>query len=107
MRIGATAKHEFSNITLPDGESIKLAKVVYAQGNKIVLEKNLTVSGGTATVELTQGDVLKFNASALVQVQIRVLTNSDKAYTSDIMSLKLYDGLDKSVFNQAVAAVEE
>ena len=104
MRIGSTATHEFTNINVSD---IKLAKAVYAQNGTIVLQKNLTVSGGKATVELTQEDILKFNANKLAQVQIRVLTNSDKAYTSDIMNIKLYDGLDKTVFDEAVPVVEE
>lgn len=104
MRIGATATHEFTNINVSD---IKLAKAVYAQNGVIVLQKNLTVSGGKATVELTQEEILKFNAAKLAQVQIRVLTNSNKAYTSDIMNIKLYDGLDKTVFDEAVPAIEE
>ena len=107
MRIGATAKHEFTGITNPNGETISKVKVVYAQNDKVVFTKEPTKDGnGKYIVNLSEEDVLKFKVNALVQIQVRVLTSAGNAYTSDIMTLKVYDGLEKTTFNTPAAQEE-
>lgn len=98
MRIGTTPTHTF---TLPAdiaGTASKV-RVIYAQGNTSVLTKDITdLTGNAAVVKLTQEETLKFHQRKPVLIQLRVLTNSDDALTSDVMVKSAYECLEKEVF---------
>lgn len=111
MRIGATATHTFElGAYLDVGDTAKKFKVIYAQNGAIKLEKEFdSATDNKLIVNLTSQEVAEFSSTKLVQVQVCVSTTAGKAYTSDIMNIKVYDGLDKDPFdtNEAVSVEEE
>ena len=95
MRRATTPLHKF---TLPDDPSnYEKILITYKQNGSIVLEKtkdDLTFDGTTASVLLTQEETNLFDSRYVVQVQVRVLTTSDFAYTSQIFTFKVEEVLD-------------
>lgn len=96
MRIGTTPTHIF---TLPEDIVGDVAKVriVYAQGDKVVLCKDAELNENEAVVKLTQEDTIKFTCGKLIDIQVRLLMNDDRALTSDIITTHPYKCLDREV----------
>lgn len=95
---GTTPTHKF---TLPfDTGIIKIVKVIYAQDDVVVLEKEgeaCSCSGNTVTVKLTQEDTFKFDCNKFVQIQIRVITHDDDSIASDVECVSVAKCLDSEV----------
>lgn len=87
MRRGTTPTHTF---TIPfTVDNVKNALIVYTQGDEEILRKTVSqcrMDGNTLSVELTQEDTFLFDCNKKVQIQVRVLTAADKAFTSDIIT---------------------
>ena len=70
---GTTPTHTF---TLPfAAEQITKLNIAYAQGDDIVLEKELSdckLDGNTVSVELGEADTLKFTNCKQAEIQLRV-----------------------------------
>ena len=91
MRIGSTPTHTF---VLPEKTDIfKTAKITYCQTSalnsdemEIILTKYLDdceVSDNTLIVKLTQEETFLFDNNKIVEIQLRVVTVSGDALTSD------------------------
>lgn len=97
MRIGTTPTHTF---TLPAEIATVTAKarVVYSQCYRVVLTKEVAaLDGNDVVVNLTQEDTLKFHNRKPVDIQVRVLTKTGEALSSDIITQKVCDCLEKAV----------
>ena len=86
MRRGSTPTHSF---VLPMGEDdIKKVEITYCQDGKIVLQKGLyqsTIEGNVLSVTLSQADTFEFAENTSVEIQVRVLTNDDCVFVSNIL----------------------
>lgn len=95
---GTTPTHVFE---LPfDISAIKAVKVVYEQGNEIILEKgndNCTLIGNTVEIKLTQEETFLFKTNEFVKIQIRILTFGGQALTSVPETVTVGKCLDKEV----------
>ena len=82
---GTTPKHTFS---LPvDSSVIRALRIIYAQGGKEVITKELsdcTLAETEATVKLSQEETLLFDSSQIVEIQMRILTTGGDALASRI-----------------------
>ena len=80
---GTTPTHTF---TIPfDTSKVDKVKIIYAQDDVVVLEKrtsDCTLLDNTIKVTLAQEDTFRFDHEKAVEIQIRVLTNDDKAFKS-------------------------
>lgn len=98
MKRGTTPTHTF---TLPfDTSLMSIVRVVYAQLGRVVLTKtgeDLSLSGNTVTVKLTQEDTLLFNCAHPVEIQIRVATLTGDVYNSDIVRTTVSRCLENEV----------
>ena len=97
-----TPTHTF---TLPINTNVcKEIQVTYEQGSTElvkhyqdgVLPDGMTIDGETVVINLTQEETKRFKKGA-VKVQVRVLTNADKAFASQIFSVKANDVLNDEV----------
>ena len=96
MRIGTTPTHTFTLTPDLSGVAAKV-RVVYSQGDEVILTKEAQLSGNDAIVKLTQEETLKFSPALRVEIQLRILTNGGDALTSDIILRKPYECLEKEV----------
>ncbi len=97
MRIGTTPTHTF---TLPADIASQTAKarVIYSQYHCVVLTKEVTeLTNNAVVVKLTQEETLKFHNRKPVDIQLRVLTITGEALTSDIITKTPYECLEKEV----------
>lgn len=98
MRRGTTPKHIF---TLPfDTAVIDKVRVIYAQGDKVVLVKTddgVSFEGNSVIVKLTQEETFLFNCHDHVKVQIRVLTAGGDAPSSDPFFIPVWECLENEV----------
>lgn len=97
MRAGTTPTHTFTFPFL--ARECQEIKITYSQGCRIILEKHiddLTLSGNSAQVTLTQEETFKFDETKPVSIQARVLKN-DYALTSDIKQVSIYRCLDDEI----------
>lgn len=95
---GTTPVHTFG-IPL-DATTIKKARVTYSQNNKVVLTKegdDCTITDGSVVVKLTQEETFLFDADIPVDVQLRILTNTDDAVASRPQRVPLRTVLDGEV----------
>ncbi len=96
---GTTPTHIFE---LPfDVDLISVVKVVYAQMDEILIEKNTedcVLSRNTITTKLTQEETFKFKNGLPVQIQLRVMTTEGEALVSRIENVSVSKCLDKEVF---------
>lgn len=100
MRAGSTPTHTFTFPFL--ARECQEIKITYSQGCKVILEKHiddLTLSGNTAQVTLTQEETFRFAENRAVSVQARVLRNGT-AMTSDITIVSVYRCLDDEVLTE-------
>lgn len=95
---GTTPTHKF---TLPfDTGIVKTVKVLYAQDDIVVLEKEgeaCNCSGNTVTVKLTQEDTFKFDCNKFVQIQVRVITQDDNSLVSEVKCVSVAKCLEDEV----------
>lgn len=95
---GTTPTHQF---TIPmDASSVQLARVTYAQKDKVLLTKegdDCRVEGNVIEVKLTQEETLLFDEFSSVQIQVRVLTTAGDALASDLIRVPCGAILDKEV----------
>lgn len=97
MRIGTTPTHTF---TLPAdlASMAKKVRVVYKQGDDVVLTRDVTELNGTAVIlKLAQEETLKFHYKKPIRIQLRVLTIGGDAMTSDVLCASPYECLESGV----------
>lgn len=92
--------------TLPiQTSACKEIQATFKQG-KIDLEKHyenstlpsgMTLNGKDVTIHLTQEETKAFDADHIVEAQIRVLTNEDEAYASQMFSVHVNDVLNEEI----------
>lgn len=98
MRIGTTPTHTF---TLPAdiAGTVTKVRVIYSQCGQKILSKDVTkLTSNAAVVKLTQAETLKFHMKKPVDIQLRVLTSSGDALTSNIITRTPYECLESEVF---------
>ena len=95
---GTTPTHYF---TLPfDTSVIASARVIYSQNEKVILKKDLSqcqCDGKVLSCKLTQEETFLFIHPRAVQIQLRILTTSDDALNSDILTVSCERCLDDEV----------
>lgn len=99
MRRGTTPTHTF---TLPFNATGLKIRVSYAQGGRVVVRKteaDCVVSGNDIVVKLTQQETLRFNSSAAVEIQIKVLTAGNDVPVSGIYTVPVERCLDDEVLS--------
>lgn len=99
MEIGTTPTHTF-NIPPDVCSKIKEIKIVYSQDDKVVLEKRLgdcTVEDGKVIVRLTQKETFLFDYTKLAFIQMRILTEGNDCFKSNIMVEPVGKCLDEEV----------
>ena len=98
MRKGTTPSFVFE---LPlQMDQISAAKVTFAVGDKIILEKHLqdcAYAENTITVKLTQEETFLFECNATIEMQLRVLTVNEDALSSDVFTIFAHQCLDDEV----------
>lgn len=98
MQRGTTPTHFFN---LPfDTSLISCVRVIYAQHDQVVFVKSTAdciMEGDQIRVTLTQEDTLLLDCSALVQVQLRVLTTAGEALATDVILVGVGKCLDNEV----------
>lgn len=80
---GTTPTHTF-NIPF-DTDMVDEVKIVYAQDDQVILEKDTTdcaLDAQTISVTLTQEDTFLFNHKKAVEIQLRILTLGGDALAS-------------------------
>ena len=98
MKQGTTPTHIF-NVGI-DKKLISKVKIIYAQGDKIVLTKmteDCTIADKKISVKLTQEETLRFTANSNVNIQLRILTVNNDALVSNVFSVQCGVLLDKGV----------
>lgn len=83
MIVGTTPTHTF-NVPI-DTSSIKVIRVIYKQGDKVVMVKtkdDCTFGDKKVMVKLTQEDTFKFDHKSPVKIQLRILTLDGTALAS-------------------------
>lgn len=99
MRRGTTPTHTF---TFPfSAKGFKKIRVSYAQGGRVIVRKteaDCAVSGNDIVVKLTQQETLRFNSSAAVEIQIKVLSGNDVPM-SEIYTVPVERCLDDEVLS--------
>lgn len=101
MRKGTTPTFTFNILDL-DLSTATVVWVIFKQGT-IVIKKttdDLTIDEQKIIVEFTQEETLKFDKNLSLKAQIRVLTNSEKAYASNIFDISVNDLLVKEVISE-------
>ena len=98
MYRGTTPTHTFK---VPiDTSLVKSVKIIYSQRDKEILVKRkneCTFEGNAISTRLTQEDTFKFDGTALVTIQIRVLTVGDDALISHPIVRSVGKCLDEEV----------
>ena len=95
MYRGTTPTHIF-NVPIDTAE-IKSVRVIYSQGEKVVLKKELSecsIEEGRIIARLTQEETLLFDCHEHVTVQLRVLTKADDALISRPVRKSIGECLD-------------
>lgn len=95
---GTTPTHTF---TLPfDTSYIKSLRIFYADGNNILLTKELTdatLSGNKIIIELTQADTLLFNGYKSISIQCQVLNSENESFVSTAIHVGVLPSVVKEV----------
>ena len=88
MRRGTTPTLQ---ITISGLEDIQISKLYLTlKQDGIIIEKtekDVTTDGNVLSAELTQEDTLAFTANKNVLLQARILSESDTAYATNILSI--------------------
>lgn len=95
---GTTPKHTF---TIPfDTSTITDVRITYGQEDTVLFTKKMAdcvLEGKTISVTLTQEETLKFDASKLAQIQLKVKTNNGDVLSTDILVVYVGKCLDTEV----------
>lgn len=98
MRQGTTPTHTF---LLPfDSSNIKALEITYAQHDVVLITKGFddcVFNGKVAAIELSQEETFKFDITTPIQIQLRVLTDTDQAYATKIYLTNISKSLSKEV----------
>ena len=98
MYRATTPTHIF---TLPfDTDQLEKIRITYAQFGETIFQKNetqCTLIGKTIKVELTQEETLRFQSTAEVSIQLRVMTTDGKVMASEILQKQPKECLDEEV----------
>ena len=97
MRVGTTPTYVFQ---LPEGaDSVKTAKVTFRQNRTVILEKKeeCIIEDNVVKVSLSQEETFLFDARYKTDVQLRVVTPSGDALSSDIYTLEVAECIDREV----------
>lgn len=99
MRRATTPTHKY---ILPfETSEIKTLRVTYAQDCRIIVEKKESdatyIDEKTIQVTLSQSETVKFDAEKPIKIQVRILTNDDKALASQIYTRPCEDVLNSEV----------
>lgn len=88
MRRGTTPTLQITISGLEDIQTSKLY-LTLKQDSIIIekTEKDVTIDGNVLSAELTQEDTLAFIANKNVLLQVRILSASDTAYATNILSI--------------------
>ena len=100
MRRGTTPTHTFGWNEPISVSDIKIVKVTYAQGGKVILEKrtkDCTLTEGKISVRLTQEETMLFKDNEKVKIQGRIVTNDKSSYVSDVLVCYAKELLDDEV----------
>ena len=98
-----TPTHTF---TLPiQTATCKEIQVTYKQGETTILKhyqnatlpSGMTLDGKNVIIKLTQEETKAFNARFGVVAQVRVLTNDDDAFASQIFTVSVNDVLNEEI----------
>ena len=74
--------------------------VTYSQGGRIVLEKtqdDISATGNTITIKLTQEETKKFSAYLRCNIQIRIITSAGDSIVSEELYVSVLDVLNDVV----------
>lgn len=97
---GTTPTHTF---TLPMSvDNVQSARIAYEQNGNIAIQKEtgeIEMAGNSLVVKLTQEDTLKFDGSAMVSIQVRVLLDDGTALASRVMRTSVARCLDGEVLS--------
>lgn len=97
---GTTPAHTF---TLPfDVSSIKEVKIIYSQADRIVFCKkteDCELEGMSITTHLTQEETFMFDCKKMVQIQLRILTTTGDALSTEVMEYTVKKCLDNEVIS--------
>jgi len=100
MRIGTTPTYYF---TMPfDVSLISVCKITFSQYGVVRLEKGLqdcTIQENTLVLTLTQQETFLMQKGYDVEIQVRVLTTTGNALSSDIYKDDPYKCLDREVLS--------
>lgn len=95
---GTTPKHTF---TIPfDTSELDDVRVIYGQDDDVLFKKetaDCSLAGNTISVTLTQEETLKFDASKLAQIQLRVQKKNGEVLSTDVMVSYVGKCLDTEV----------
>lgn len=95
---GTTPKHTF---TIPfDTSELDDVRVIYGQDDVVLFKKetaDCSLAGNTISVTLTQEETLKFDASKLAQIQLRVQKKNGEVLSTDVMVSYVGKCLDTEV----------
>lgn len=98
IRQGTTPTHTF---TVPfDTSTLKAVRIVYAQCDKVLFVRtgdDIKMGQNTIITTLTQEETLEIDPKKVVQIQVRVLTNSDDSLASDVMLVSAAKCLEQEV----------
>ena len=81
-------------------ENIKLLRIIFSQGGRVVLVKekhDCVIEDGVASFKMRQEDTFRFYADMLAKAQIRILTAEDDAPGSYIFDVLVKDCLEDEV----------
>ena len=95
---GTTPTHEFELDFSTD--ICKEVRFVYSQNDSVVVLKDdeeITRDGNKVSATLTQEDTYSFEPNVRISLVLRILTISDTAIASDVITLKCRGLADKEV----------
>lgn len=95
---GTTPTHTF-NVSI-DTSKIKEVKIIYSQGDAVVLckrTKDCTLSDGKIETKLSQEETFMFDCTKNVYIQVRVLTTGGDAINSQLIMTSVAKCLDDEV----------
>ena len=98
MRCGTTPTHIFRHKLNKD--AIKKVRIIYSQdGEKVVVKEHAdcTIEDNAIKTKLTQAETLSIDPEKVVEIQIRVLTESNDCPTSAIKTVNAGRCLDNEV----------
>ena len=97
---GTTPLHVYEDIPPEVFSVIKEVKITYSQcGNEVLVKRtnDCTMKDGKITTRLTQEDTFLLDCKKMVDIQLRILTESGECLKSEIMTETVGKCLDDEV----------